>query len=94
MISKLINGIKEKEAPIVVGLDPMLSYIPEAILKKAFDEYGETPEGAAQAGLTFNKGLVDAVCDLVPAVKPHLRGLRNGTSGPYHHRQQDLCSLR
>ncbi|MDD6348116.1 MAG: orotidine-5'-phosphate decarboxylase [Lachnospiraceae bacterium] len=72
MISKLINGIKEKEAPIVVGLDPMLSYIPEAILKKAFDEYGETPEGAAQAVLTFNKGLVDAVCDLVPAVKPQI----------------------
>lgn len=72
MISKLIKGIKEKEAPIVVGLDPMLSYIPDDILKSAFDKYGETLEAAAQAVLTFNKGLVDATYDLIPAVKPQI----------------------
>lgn len=72
MISKLMNSIKEKNAPIVVGLDPMLSYIPEDITKKAFEEKGETLEGAAAALIAYNKGLVDAVYDLIPAVKPQI----------------------
>lgn len=70
MIEKLIAAINEKDAPIVVGLDPMLKYIPEHILKGSFERYGETQEGAAEAFLLFNKGIIDAVCDLVPAVKP------------------------
>ena len=45
MINKLINKIQKTKAPIVVGLDPMLSYVPEHIQKKAFAEYGETLEG-------------------------------------------------
>ena len=49
MINKLIAKIQKTKAPIVVGLDPMLSYIPEHIQKKAFEEYGETLEGAAEA---------------------------------------------
>ena len=49
MINKLINKIQKTKAPIVVGLDPMLSYVPEHIQKKAFAEYGETLEGAAEA---------------------------------------------
>ncbi len=72
MIHKLIQEIQKKEAPIVVGLDPMLSYIPEFIQKKAFEEYGETLEGAAEAIFQYNKGIVDAVADLVPAVKPQI----------------------
>lgn len=72
MIDQLIDRIKKTEAPIVVGLDPMLDYIPEHILKKAFDEYGETPKGAAEAIWQYNKALVDAICDLVPAVKPQI----------------------
>ena len=71
MIDQLIQKIKET-APIVVGLDPMLDYIPEEIRAKAFREYGETPEGAAEAVWQFNKGLVDAVADLIPAVKPQI----------------------
>ena len=70
MINKLINKIQKTKAPIVVGLDPMLSYVPEHIQKKAFAEYGETLEGAAAAILAYNKGLIDALCDIVPAVKP------------------------
>lgn len=70
MIEKLIAAIVNRNAPIVVGLDPMLKYIPEHILKESFDRYGETPEGAAEAFLLFNKKIIDAVCDLVPAVKP------------------------
>ncbi|MGN1172113.1 MAG: orotidine-5'-phosphate decarboxylase [Lachnospiraceae bacterium] len=72
MIEKLIKGIKRTGAPIVVGLDPMLSYIPEHITQKAFAEYGETLEGAGEAIWQYNKGIVDAVCDLVPAVKPQI----------------------
>lgn len=72
MIQKLIEGIKRTKAPIVVGLDPMMSYIPEHIQKKAFAEFGETLEGAAEAVWQYNKGIVDAVCDLVPAVKPQI----------------------
>lgn len=72
MINKLIEKIKETNAPIVVGLDPMMKFIPEHIQKKAFEEYGETLEGAAEAIWQYNKGIVDAIYDLVPAVKPQV----------------------
>ena len=72
MINKLVDKIKKTDAPVVVGLDPMLSYIPEPVLSGAFAEYGETLEGAAEAVWRFNKGIIDAVCDLVPAVKPQI----------------------
>ena len=72
MIDKLIAKIKATDAPIVVGLDPMLSYIPNYIKEAAFKEYGETLEGAAEAVWQYNKGLVDAIYDLVPAVKPQV----------------------
>lgn len=72
MIHKLIQKIQKTNAPIVVGLDPMLNYIPEHIKKAAFDAYGETLEGAAEAIWQFNKGIVDATYDLIPAVKPQI----------------------
>ena len=72
MINKLIQNIQKTNAPIVVGLDPMLSYIPEHIVKKAYAEFGETLEGAAEAVWQYNKGIVDAVYDLIPAVKPQI----------------------
>lgn len=72
MINQLITNIKKTEAPIVVGLDPMLSYVPEYIQKRAFEEYGETLEGAAEAVWQFNKGIVDHIFDLIPAVKPQI----------------------
>ena len=72
MIQKLIDNIKKTKAPIVVGLDPMLSHVPEHLQKKAFAEYGETLEGAAQAIWQFNKEIVDATWDLIPAVKPQI----------------------
>ena len=72
MINTLIEQITKKDAPIVVGLDPMLSYVPEHICKAAFEQYGETLEGAAEAIWQFNKGLVDATYDLIPAVKPQI----------------------
>ena len=72
MINKLVEKIKKTKAPIVVGLDPMLSYIPQHVQEKAFAEYGETLEGAAEAIWQFNKEIVDKTYDLIPAVKPQI----------------------
>jgi len=72
LINTLTEKIKKLEAPIVVGLDPTMKFVPEHIKKQAFAEHGETMKGAAEAVWLFNKGIVDAVCDLVPAVKPQI----------------------
>ncbi len=72
MIQKLIANIKKTNAPVVVGLDPMLGFIPEHITKKAYAEFGETLEGAAEAVWQYNKAIVDAIYDLIPAVKPQI----------------------
>lgn len=72
MINRLISRIRETNAPIVVGLDPMLSYVPEYIRKQAFKDFGENLEGAAEAVWQYNKGIIDAVYDLIPAVKPQI----------------------
>ncbi len=72
MINQLVSKIQKTGAPIVVGLDPMMKFVPEHIQKKAFSEYGETLEGAAEAIWQYNKGIVDAVYDLIPAVKPQI----------------------
>ena len=72
MISKLINEIVNKKAPVVVGLDPNLKFIPEHLKKNATEEKGETLEAAAAAVLAFNKAIVDATYDLIPAVKPQI----------------------
>lgn len=72
MINKLVQRIQKTEAPIVVGLDPMLKYIPEQVTKKAYAEFGETLEGAAEAIWQFNKAIIDNIYDLIPAVKPQI----------------------
>lgn len=72
MINTLVDKIASLNAPVVVGLDPMLDYVPEHIWNRAFEEHGETLEGAAEAIWQFNKAIVDAVYDLIPAVKPQI----------------------
>ena len=72
MINKLVNKIQKLEAPIVVGLDPMLAYVPEHIQEKAYKEFGETLKGAGEAIFAYNKAIIDATCDLIPAVKPQI----------------------
>lgn len=67
---RLIRKIVETKNPTVVGLDPKLEYIPEELKAEAYVKYGKTLEGAAEAILSFNKGIIDAICDVVPAVKP------------------------
>lgn len=72
MINKLVSKIKATGAPIVVGLDPMMKFVPEHIQKKAFAEFGETLEGAAEAIWQYNKEIVDNIYDIIPAVKPQI----------------------
>ncbi len=72
MINKLVKKIEMLQAPIVVGLDPMLNYVPDHLKEKAFAEFGETLEGAGEAIWQFNKAIVDATYDLIPAVKPQI----------------------
>ena len=72
MINKLVEKIKQTNAPIVVGLDPMMKFIPAHIKQAAFAEYGETLKGAAEAIWVYNKGIIDATYDLIPAVKPQI----------------------
>ena len=72
MINKLVEKIKKTGAPIVVGLDPMMKFVPEHIKKAAFEEKGETLEGAAEAIWLYNKEIIDKTYDLIPAVKPQI----------------------
>ena len=72
MIDRLVEAIRETEAPICVGLDPQMGFLPEELKEKAFREYGETLEGAAEAIWQFNKAIIDATYDLIPAVKPQI----------------------
>ena len=72
MINVLNEKIQKTGAPIVVGLDPMMKFVPEYIKEQAFKEHGETLEGAAEAIWQYNKGIVDAIYDLIPAVKPQV----------------------
>ena len=72
MINKLTEKIKKLNAPIVVGLDPMLDYVPEHVKAKAFAEFGETLEGAGEAIWQYNKEILDCTADLIPAIKPQI----------------------
>ncbi|WMC93238.1 orotidine-5'-phosphate decarboxylase [Kineothrix sp. MB12-C1] len=72
MINKLVSKIQKTNAPIVVGLDPVLKYIPEHVTGRAYEEFGETLEGAAEAIWQFNKEIIDHTYDLIPAVKPQI----------------------
>lgn len=72
MINQLVSKIQKLNAPVVVGLDPMLSYVPDHVIHRAFGEFGETLEGAAEAIWEYNKEIVDHIYDLIPAVKPQV----------------------
>lgn len=72
MINKLVSKIKKQNTPIVVGLDPMMKFVPKHLQDAAFEQYGETLEGAAEAIWQFNKAIIDNIYDIVPAVKPQI----------------------
>jgi orotidine-5'-phosphate decarboxylase len=71
MIDVLIERIK-RTAPVVVGLDPVMTFVPEHIRQKVVSEYGETLAGYGEALWQFNKAIIDHIYDLVPAVKPQI----------------------
>lgn len=71
-IDTLIDKIVELKNPTVVGLDPRIDYVPKFLLEQTYDEFGQTPHAVAEAFYRFNVGLIDAVCDIVPAVKPQV----------------------
>lgn len=71
-IDRLIEEIKNKKSPIVVGLDPRFEQIPQRIKNACFSEHGKTLKAVAEAILEFNKGIIDGVSDIVPAVKPQI----------------------
>lgn len=93
MIHQLIEKIQKTKAPICVGLDPMLGYIPEHIVEKSFHEFGETLKGAADAIWQFNKEIVDHTFDLIPAVKPQIAMYEQfGLEGlEVYHRTVSYC---
>ena len=72
MINRLVARMRELNAPVVVGLDPMMNYIPSQVKKVAFEQYGETLEGAAEAIWQYNKTIIDNIYDLIPCVKPQV----------------------
>ena len=67
---RMIEKIVEMQNPTVAGLDPKLDFIPNYIKEKNCKAFGIGFESAAASLLEFNKGLIDALCDIVPAVKP------------------------
>ncbi|MCX7773674.1 MAG: orotidine-5'-phosphate decarboxylase, partial [Clostridia bacterium] len=68
---RLAQQIKKKANPSVLGLDPKLDFIPDSIVKKAFMEV-EPSKAAAKSIVEFNKRLIDALYDIIPAIKPQL----------------------
>ena len=94
----LQEKIRAKKNPTVAGLDPKPEQIPPHILKASYETYGETLQGAAEAVWTFNQGLIDALCDVVPAVKPQAayyerlgwRGLEEMERTIAYAREKDL----
>ncbi len=88
MISKLITEIQKKNAPIVVGLDPQLGFLPKQLMKAGIKEYGESLEAVAAAVFEFNKAIIDATADLIPAVKPQIAMYEQfGVSGLVAYRE-------
>ena len=81
MIQKLMDAIRSKNAPVVAGLDPNLSFVPRHLQDEAREKVSASGnytddelalQSAAEAVWQFNKGIVDAIYDIVPAVKPQI----------------------
>lgn len=69
---RLMGKIDKKKSHVCVGLDPRLNRIPEEIREKAVEKYGHTLKAVAESFLEFNKGIIDAVKDYAPIVKPQM----------------------
>jgi len=69
---KLAHQIQLKNNPSVLGLDPKLEYIPASIKEKYFVNNVSFQKAAADCIIEFNKRLIDALYEVIPAVKPQL----------------------
>ncbi|MFA6828335.1 MAG: orotidine 5'-phosphate decarboxylase, partial [Saccharofermentanales bacterium] len=68
---RLTDRIKQLNNPTVMGLDPMLSYIPDYLLTEWRNEVpNNMQQASAMAIFDYNRLLIDSVCDIVPAIKP------------------------
>ena len=67
-IDKLIEKIKETRNPTVMGLDPRYEMLPKCVTEK----YSLTLEGVSSAIIEYNKALIDATYDIIPAIKPQI----------------------
>ncbi len=61
---RLIEKIDEMGNPTVAGLDTRIEFLPESLRKTA-----TTGDGISKALIEYNCGLIDALKDIVPAVK-------------------------
>lgn len=64
VIDRLIEGIMDKKNPCIVGIDPEWEKIPEC--------YKAETLSPADAVLQWGLDVIDAVADIVPAVKPQM----------------------
>jgi orotidine-5'-phosphate decarboxylase len=71
-VDRLIEQIREKNNPSVIGLDPRIEYVPAYLREKARKELGNNAKSTAEAILSFNRKLIDALYDMIPAVKPQV----------------------
>ena len=67
-IDRLIDKIKETNNPTVMGLDPRYDMLPKCVT----DKYSKDLEGVSKAIVEYNKALIDATCDIIPAIKPQI----------------------
>lgn len=68
IIDQLIEKIKIMKNPTVIGLDPRYEMLPKCVK----DKYPKTLEGVGQAIIEYNKALIDAIYDIIPAIKPQI----------------------
>ncbi|QSZ26692.1 orotidine-5'-phosphate decarboxylase [Aceticella autotrophica] len=68
-IDNLIEKIKDKKNPTVVGLDPRIESIPKFLKDMAYNIHGENVKGICEALYLFNKGIIDEIYNIVSAVK-------------------------
>lgn len=66
----LQDNIRAMKNPTVAGLDARIEYVPPHLRQAAFEAHGVGLKGACEAIYQFNTALMDALCDIVPAVKP------------------------
>ncbi len=67
-MDNLIEKIKQTNNPTVIGLDPRYEMLPKCVT----DKYPKTLEGVAEAIIEFNKSLIDATYEIIPAIKPQI----------------------